>query len=280
MNNFSSPPKTIPICLTGVISLLIITICVSQKLYAISTIEPLRPGVIASATPPNKHSLSLSLLTADKYLEIPFHIFYGITDDIELETRWGFIYNSSSEAGMSDMKFSLKYNLTYFDADSLVAENKNERSTGITTEFGITLPTADHTRGLGDGGVGLTLGWNIRQNFEKNILGYLGLNIYLNNHELVDEILRNSVRVFSYTTGAKYFYNNDIALTAELKGFNNYYSKNFSVGASDFIQELYLATGILYKGDKPPITSASLLIGLTPDTRKKVILYLEKKFGH
>jgi len=244
--------------------------------HAVSLIDPYRPGVTAANQTPSSHALSLSVLSSEKYLEVPFHIFYGITDDLELETRWGFIYNSP-EAGMSDMKFSVKYNFKFFDRYSLIVSDKEDLSAGISGEAGITLPTGDHTKGLGAGGVGIMLGWNIRQVFEKNILGFLGLSGEFNNHELIDESSRRSSRIFSYTAGARYLYNDDLTFIMELKGFNNYFSKAMP-SSSDFYQELYLSPGVFYKGkNNLPITSASILIGLTPDARK-IIFYAEKKF--
>lgn len=205
----------------------------------------------------NEHGFSGALLVAEDYFETPFNIHYGILDNMELKIRWGFVYRAP-DFGISDLKFSVKYD--FFD--------KSGDKPSIFTEAGVSLPTGDHTKYLGTGGVGLSLGWYLIKAL-KPIEAFFGIAGEFNEREVLPGA--NPPKVFSYKMGARYKYLPDITLVGEIKGFNNYW--NQPVG---FRQELYLAPGIHYNWKMP--ISASMLIGLTGDSQK-IGIYAETNFG-
>ncbi|PKN02057.1 MAG: hypothetical protein CVU77_01160 [Elusimicrobia bacterium HGW-Elusimicrobia-1] len=226
------------------------------SMSAASVIEPWRNDISPAATPRSEHSFGASVLLADGYIETPFKIFYGISDNAELATRWGAIF-ADGQAGISDLKFAVKYNLTKIAGDV----------PAIFIEGGVSLPTADHTRGLGAGGVGLSAGWNIIKEM-KPLRVFAALAGEFNDNDVLAGA--RPPRVFSFKAGARYDYKKDIVLTGELKGFNNY-RRN----PDAFKQELYLSPGVHYSGSFP--FSAAVLLGMSGDSRRFAI-YLEKNF--
>ena len=223
---------------------------------AASVIEPWRNDIAAASTLRAEHSFGASVLIADGYIETPFKIFYGISDDAELATRWGAIVNEG-RAGISDLKFAVKYNLTKISGDV----------PAIFLEGGVSLPTADHTRGLGTGGVGFSVGWNIIKEMKPARI-FAALAGEFNDNDVLSGA--RPPRVFLFKAGARYDYKKDIALTGEIKGFNNYWRN-----PDAFKQELYLSPGVHYSGSFP--FSAAVLLGISGDSRR-VAIYLEKNF--
>ncbi|MDI6757762.1 MAG: hypothetical protein QME32_07060, partial [Endomicrobiia bacterium] len=138
-NFFFAAPFALLLSVAAVASLLL------SSCFA-SVIEPWRNDVSEAMTPRAGHSFGASLLLGDEYFEAPFKIFYGLSDEAELSTRWGIIH-AAGNTGISDLKFSVKYNFTKMTSEV----------PAVFVEGGVSLPTADHTKGLGTGGVGLAV---------------------------------------------------------------------------------------------------------------------------
>ncbi len=223
-----------------------------------SVIEPWRPDIFPPETPKNAHSFSGSIILSDDYFELPLNIYYGILESLELKIRWGLIYKTSNR-GISDMKFSVKYN--FF--------RKKDDPPMIFLEGGVSLPIADHTKNLGLGGVGLSGGWYMIKEI-RPVEVIFGIAGEFNDKEVLAGA--NPPRVFSYRAGARYRYDEQMTFVGELKGFNNYWQE-----PRGFKQELYIAPGIHYNALKIPL-SATLLFGLTENS-KKIGFYIETNFG-
>lgn len=236
--------------------------CISTSLFG-SAIEPYQPSVVPASLSKNAYQIDAGVILSEKYSELPLSIRYGIYDNLEFKFRWGVISKNTS-AGISDLKFSLKYN--FFE--------KTDELPCVFIESGLSLPTADHFKKLGTGSVGISFGGYLIKELDPRLLDFfIGLAVEFNDVELLPDA--TPPRIFSYRAGAKRKINQEIDVSCEIKGFNNYWRK-----PRDFAQQLYLAPSVSYNVSYKTLTmplTASLLIGLTENS-KKVVLYLETNF--
>jgi hypothetical protein len=221
-------------------------------LYArINLLDPWHPGQDSSIGKTNSYQ-ALGLFRAGEYFyEVPFHFSYITGTKSEVGGRWGII-SVKGKTGISDLVLGAKYQF-------ITGEGNKPAVIG---EASLSLPTADHKRGLGLGAAGFNVHWALEKEID-NFMGYFGLGFGM-SAENSDNIKRGNM--FYYHIGASCPYKKNYRIHAEFKGYNHGDTEVSGTSLSDSYQETYLAPGLNYYWTKNKTVSAALLIGLTKES--------------
>ena len=235
----------------------------TRSVYSrVNFIEPFKPGIDLSTLQLNKYSLASNITIGsggkkNDFFELPFIFTYGAERKLEIGMGLG-VASYRAETGISDLSIGAKYQ--FF-------KHTNEQP-AVSAEFGFSLPTGDYKRGLGTGGVGISMAWLIQKQIDE-VTGHfvLGYKIHTENPDKIrigNELI--------YTLGAKHKIKKDITIIGELKGINHGYS--YLAGKpllQTGYQELYLAPGIEYILDDKYDFYSALLLGLTASSNNIMI---------
>jgi len=224
-----------------------------ESLFArVNFLEIYRPGIDIEVLKTNFYNLAMDVTIGtggkpEDSFELPAIFTYGLAKRTELGMSLG-IVSYASETGISDFSIGTKY---IFPID-------------IGFEFGFSLPTADYKKGLGTGGVGITIDWLTKKKLD-NIYGHILLG-YKINTENPEEVKYGNE--FLYIFGVEYPLQKDVDIFGELKGINHAPRKvdGKNIKGSSY-SELYIAPGVKYTVDKHFDFYSSLLLGLTDDSQ-------------
>jgi len=225
----------------------------TQCLFSrVNFLEVYKPGIDIELLKPNSYGLAMDVTIGtggkpEDSFELPAIFTYGLAKRTELGMSLG-IVSYASETGISDLSIGAKY---VFPID-------------IGFEFGFSLPTADYKKGLGTGGVGLTIDWFTKKKL-NNIYGDILLG-YRINTENPEEVKYGNE--FLYILGVEYPLQKYVDIFGELKGINHAPLKvdGKNIKGSSY-NELYIAPGVKYTADKNFDFYSSLLFGLTDDSQ-------------
>ena len=229
-------------------AIILLLITASSVHARINILEPWYTGQDTSAGKANTYDAQTVLKTGNYFIEMPFLFSYAATSQLEVGGSWG-IKSVSGNTGINDMNLGIKY---------LLLDGRAEKP-AVIGEASLSLPTGDHTKGLGAGGTEMRLHWALQKDIEE-ITGYFGIGLGMNS-ENSDKVKPGDV--FYYHIGASTAYDKSTRIHGELKGFNHNHTKINGTSMQDSYQELYLAPGVNYIWEKSRTVSASLLIGLT-----------------
>ena len=230
----------------------IIFAAVAQISHArVNILEQYYSGQDSTIHSPGGVEPMVSMLLLRSQVEIPAEFSYVLNNRTELGARLGLI-NTSSNTGFDDLILAAKYKMLEESSDT----------PAILGEAGLSLPTGSYSDGLGTGGLGFILCWEMEKMI-KQTRGYFSLGMRMNS-ENPDKYRYGSV--FFYTVGATRPYKHNLDLDLALKGFSHGNAKRDSTEINNAYQELYLAPGVVYQMDAKTTFAGSLLIGLTSDS--------------
>ncbi|MBN1622063.1 MAG: transporter [Endomicrobiales bacterium] len=214
----------------------------------INILDTWHPGQDSAIKEVNSYQLIASFRTGEYFSELPFHFSYVISQKAEAGGYWG-VKTVKGKIGLNDLKLGVKYQFLDGSGDK----------PAVISEIAISLPTGDHKRALGTGGVGLQLHWALEKEI-SSLIGYFGLG-FETTSENPDKLKLGNV--FYYHIGTSFPYQKNYRVHTEIKGYNHADNELNGTNLSDSYQEVYFAPGINYKWVKNRIVSVALLFGLT-----------------